>query len=64
MDKFNNEDNTLKKVKYNVGDIIYVNDKEGKIIFGPFEKGYFSFYEVESEGQVFTVNSKDIKKKA
>lgn len=59
-----NNNSSSKKTKYNINDIVYVNGLECKIIFGPFEKGFFSFYEIEdSNGKVYPVNSKDIKKK-
>lgn len=58
------EENALKKPRYNVNDIVYVNNEKCKIVFGPFERGFSSFYEVESNNQVFPVNLKDIKKKA
>ena len=50
--------------KYNIGDTVYVNNLLCKILFGPFEKGFFSFYEVEDENnQIYSVNSKNISKK-
>ena len=66
---FNNEEdyneiNSIKKVRYNIGDTVYVNNLLCKILFGPFEKGFFSFYEVEDENnQLYSVNSKNISKK-
>lgn len=66
---FNNEEdyneiNSIKKVRYNIGDTVYVNNLLCKILFGPFEKGFFSFYEVEDENnQIYSVNSKNISKK-
>ena len=57
----NNENNNVKK-KYHVNDIVLVNNKKCKIIFGPFERGFHLFYEVEDNGQIYSVNSKNIKK--
>ena len=58
------EINPIKKVRYNIGDTVYVNNLLCKILFGTLEKGFFSFYEVEDENnQIYSVNSKNISKK-
>lgn len=52
-----------KKVRYNIGDNIIYNGLTGKILFGPYEKGFFNFYEIEDEnGQIYSVNGKHLSK--
>ncbi len=52
-----------KKIKYHIGDKVFINNKECEILFGPYDKGFHSFYEIEENGQIYSVNSKSIQKK-
>lgn len=50
--------------KYVVGDIIYdtENKEKVKVLYGPFNKQYAYFYEVEnSNNQVYRINAKNTK---
>jgi hypothetical protein len=58
------ESSEKKSGKFLQGETVYCSDKKYTVAFGPFEKGFFSYYEVENEeGFLETIDGKKLYRK-